>query len=302
MTFVSLKHWMIEVRVPFLLLPLVLSLVGGVLAYSDGSFDHITFAAFTAVLVLLHITVNTLNEYKDDSTGIDRNQRHRSVFNGGTGMIQAGFVRPKDVLAVSLGCAVIALVIGLWVVWEAGLVLLPLLALGMMFALLYTHIFARKMLGEIAAGLGLGFLPVLGAYMVQTGGISSGCLVLATAAGFLTFNLLLLNEFPDTEADRSGGRRNIVLRFGLSKAAWIYTSLNVAVYLMLLVFAVLGTIPLLSVLGLLTVPLAFQAASSALHWTEETDVFASGLKKNVMVVLITQVLVVIGIAMTAALP
>ncbi|MDD1772967.1 MAG: prenyltransferase [Methanomassiliicoccales archaeon] len=291
----SLKHWLIEVRVPFLLLPLVLSLVGGVLAYSEGSFDPLTFAAFTAVLVLLHITVNTLNEYKDDSTGIDHNQRHRSVFNGGTGMIQAGFVRPKDVLAVSLSCATIALALGLWVVWVAGLILLPLLALGMTFALLYTHIFARRMLGEVAAGLGLGFLPVLGAYMVQTGGISSGCLVLATAAGLLTFNLLLLNEFPDTEADRNGGRRNIVLRFGLSKAAWIYTLLNAAVYLMLLVFAVLGTIPALSALGLLTVPLAYQAASSALHWTESTSVFASGLKKNVMVVLVTQILIVVGI-------
>jgi 1,4-dihydroxy-2-naphthoate polyprenyltransferase len=297
----SFKHWMIEIRVPFLLLPMVLSLVGGVLAYNEGPFDLPLFLAFTAVLVLLHITVNTLNEYKDDSTGIDRNQRHRSVFNGGTGMIQAGFVRPKDMLVVSLSCATIALAIGLWVVWVAGLILLPLLALGMMFALLYTHIFARRMLGEVAAGLGLGFLPVLGAYMVQTGGISSGCLVLATAAGLLTFNLLLLNEFPDTEADRTGGRKNIVLRFGLGKAAWIYTALNVAVYLMLLVFAILGTIPALSALGLLTVPLAYQAASSALHWTESTDVFANGLKKNVMVVLITQVLVVVGMVMTAVL-
>lgn len=292
---------MIEIRVPFLLLPMVLSLVGGVLAYNEGSFDLPLFIAFTAVLVLLHITVNTLNEYYDDRTGIDRQQRNRTVFNGGTGMIQAGFVRPRQVLAVAIGSAIIALAIGLWVVYEAGMLLLPLLALGMIFALLYTQIFARNLLGEISAGLGLGFLPVLGAYMVQTGSISAGCLVLAIAAGILTFNLLLLNEFPDTEADRSGGRRNLVLLFGIGKAAWLYTILNVTVYLMILLFAIIGTIPALSALGLLTVPLAYQAASSALHWTESTNVFANGLRNNVMVVLITQVLVVVGMVMTAVL-
>lgn len=297
----SLKHWMVEIRAPFLLLPLVLSLVGGVLAYHDGSFDHLNFLLFTAVLLLLHITVNTLNEYYDDRTGIDHNQRMRSAFNGGTGMLQAGLVRPRQVLGVAIGSMVLGLVLGMYLVITVSWTLLPVLLLGTLFAIFYTQIFARNMLGEVAAGLGLGVLPILGAYMVQTASLSVGALVLSLAAGLLTFNLLLLNEFPDTEADLAGGRRNLVLALGTGGAAWVYTALNVAVYGLLILFAWLGDIPPLSVLGLATMPLAYKAASAAFRGPEERESFVSGQRNNVMVVLATQVLVVLGIFIPLAL-
>jgi 1,4-dihydroxy-2-naphthoate octaprenyltransferase len=76
---------------------------------------------------------------------------------------------------------------------------------GMLFAPFYTQIFARNVLGEVAAGLGS--LPVIGAYLVQTQDLSLPLILLAFASGILTFNLLLINEFPDVEADRNGGRR-----------------------------------------------------------------------------------------------
>ncbi len=40
----------------------------------------------------------------------------------------------------------------------------------------------------------------------------------------MTFNLLLLNEFPDEEADRAGGRRNLVLLLGRKGAALVYAA------------------------------------------------------------------------------
>ncbi len=48
----------------------------------------------------------------------------------------------------------------------------------------------------------------------------------AWAAGvpafLMTFNLLLLNEFPDEKADRAGGRLNLVLLLGRRRAALVY--------------------------------------------------------------------------------
>jgi 1,4-dihydroxy-2-naphthoate octaprenyltransferase len=38
----------------------------------------------------------------------------------------------------------------------------------------------------------------------------------------MTFNLLLLNEFPDTEADRVGKRRHLVILLGPKRAGWVY--------------------------------------------------------------------------------
>jgi 1,4-dihydroxy-2-naphthoate octaprenyltransferase len=41
-------------------------------------------------------------------------------------------------------------------------------------------------------------------------------------AFFMTFNLLLLNEFPDEAADRAGGRRHLVILLGRKGAAALY--------------------------------------------------------------------------------
>jgi 1,4-dihydroxy-2-naphthoate octaprenyltransferase len=296
----SLKLWMVEIRAPFLLLPIILSFVGGLMAFYDGNFNSLYFGLFTAILVLLHITVNTLNEYFDHKTGIDFNTR-RTMFNGGSGILQAGLLTPKQVLRVASACFVIAALISAYLLYNVGLVLLPIVVLGMLFSLFYTQLFARKLLGEISAGLGLGFLPILGSYMVNTGTISPNCIVLAVAGGILTFNLLLLNEFPDIEADRNGGRKNLAISLGVKKAAKLYTLLTFSVYGILVLFVVFGTIPPLCLLGLLTLPFAYKAVRISFTDPGKGERFVLGQKANVQVVLLTQVLLSVGIAVSLML-
>jgi len=296
----SLRDWMIEVRAPFLLLPVILSLVGSSLALYNGHLDIVNVVLFTAVLVLLHITVNTLNEYYDHKTGIDAHTR-RTIFNGGTGILQEGRLTPRQVLRAAVGCFVLAAVLSSYLVLKVGPALVPLVVLGMIFALFYTQIFARNMLGEIAAGLGLGTLPVLGAYMVQIPVLSLGSVVLSLVAGILTFNLLLLNEFPDLEADVQGGRRNIVIRLGTRRAAQLYTALTFSVYGILSLFVAAGMLPPLSLLGLATIPFAYKAASVSFTDPRSTGSFVQGQKANVQVVLITQIFVAMGIVATVLL-
>lgn len=295
----SLKVWMVEIRVPFLLLPVILAIVGTSLALYDGHFDAINFALFTAVLVLLHITVNTLNEYYDHLSGIDANNTRRTMFNGGTGTLQAGLLSPQQVLNMAIASFVIAAMIAAVVVYRTGPVLIPLVVLGMVFALFYTQIFARNMFGEIAAGLGLGVLPVLGAYMVQNPDPTATCIALSLMAGILTFNLLLLNEFPDLEADIKGGRRNLVIALGYRKAAWLYAALTFSVYGILLLLVVLDMLPSLSLLGLLTLPIAFKAASMSFTDPREISSFQLGQKANVQVILGTQAFLALGLLVAA---
>lgn len=291
---------MIEVRAPFLLLPVILALVGSSLALYHGSLDVVNLALFTAVLVLLHVTVNTLNEYFDHRTGIDSHTR-RTMFNGGTGILQEGRLSPRQVLRAAIGCFVLAALLSSYLVAKVGLALVPLVVLGMVFALFYTQLFARNMLGEIAAGLGLGTLPVLGAYMVQIPVLSLDALVLSLVAGILTFNLLLLNEFPDLEADRQGGRRNFVIRLGIRRSAQLYTLLTFSVYGILAVFVGVGMLPPLSLLGLLTIPFAYRAASLSFTDPRRSGTFLQGQKANVQVVLVTQTFVAVGIVASVLL-
>jgi 1,4-dihydroxy-2-naphthoate octaprenyltransferase len=59
----------------------------------------------------------------------------------------------------------------------------------------------------------------------------------------MTFNLLLLNEFPDEEADRAGGRRNLVILLGRAAAAHLYVALGSMVPISLMAGAVVGALP-----------------------------------------------------------
>ncbi len=174
--------------------------------------------------------------------------------------------------------------------WLLLLIIIP----GMLFALFYTQIFARSMLGEVVAGLGLGSLPVIGAYLVQVQNFPLSLLILAIASGILTFNLLLLNEFPDTEADKMGGRRNLVILLGSKRAAWLYLAGTICVYGVIIVGIVLSIFPLLVVIALLTLPFAFRAVQGAFRGSEQLSHFLRAQKANVQVVLITQILFVVG--------
>jgi 1,4-dihydroxy-2-naphthoate octaprenyltransferase len=157
----------------------------------------------------------------------------------------------RAALVFGLVCAAVGLAIGLWFLAVVGLVLLPVVIAGAVAVLAYTDVLARRGIGELAAGFGLGAGPVAGTALVQDGTWISASLWVAVPAFFMTFNLLLLNEFPDEAADRDGGRRNLVLIFGRKTAAWIYAVAALGTPLVLIVGVVLGELPLPVLLGVL---------------------------------------------------
>ena len=59
----------------------------------------------------------------------------------------------------------------------------------------------------------------------------------------MTFNLLLLNEFPDEEADRAGGRRNIVLMLGRRGAGLVYAAAGILTPAAIVAAVVLKALP-----------------------------------------------------------
>jgi 1,4-dihydroxy-2-naphthoate octaprenyltransferase len=177
----------------------------------------------------------------------------------------------------------------LWV----GPDLLPILVIGAVATLAYTEFLARHYVGELFAGLGLGALPVLGTALVQDGSLGPTAVLAAVPAFLMTFNLLLLNEFPDEAADRAGGRRNLVLLLGRPGAARLYAGFALAVPVVILA-GVLGRIlPLPALVGLLPSLLLL----APLRWAfrrpaEEVPVPALGA--NVGWILLTNALLAAG--------
>jgi 1,4-dihydroxy-2-naphthoate octaprenyltransferase len=106
-------------------------------------------------------------------------------------------------------------------------------------------------------------------------------------------NLLLLNEFPDVEADTTAKRRTLPIAIGKEKASIVYSVLTGIVYLWIIGGVVAGQMPILSLLGLLTLPLAIKAIRGARKHQDMTTLVPA-MTNNVLVVLLTQLLMGIG--------
>ena len=237
-------------RAPFLLLPPTLVAAGAAGAAWTGTFSWARTLLALIGLVALHMAVNILNEWSDMRTGIDL-ETERTPFSGGSGTLPAGGMGSRTALVFGLVCSGIGLAVGLWFLSKVGWVLLPIILAGALAVLAYTDVLARIGVGEMAAGFGLGAGPVIGTALVQGGGWSEAAMAASIPAFFMTFNLLLLNEFPDEGADRSGGRRNLVILLGRKAAARVYVLAGLATPAALIVAVYLGVLPALCLVAAL---------------------------------------------------
>jgi len=286
-------------RGPFLLLPVTLIAAGAAAAAYDfpGSISISATVLALVGLLCLHVGVNTLNEVGDMQSGIDLRTK-RTPFSGGSGTLPAGRLSTRIALRWGLSATSIGLVIGLWFLYRIGWVMLPLLAFGGVAVLFYTRFWLRTGLGEIFAGLGLGALPVIGTALVQDGRLGHAAIAASIPAFFMTFNLLLLNEFPDLEADRSGGRRHLVILLGPRRAAIVYVAAALATPASIIIATCLELLPISALIAALPTILLWPALRWALAEPERTPPLAA-LGGNVVWNLTTNLLMSAGLALAA---
>jgi 1,4-dihydroxy-2-naphthoate octaprenyltransferase len=288
----GLKVWFLEMRPQFLTLSVVLAFLGTTIAWYDGSFNlcYALLAGFG--LVLTHASVNIINDYFDYKSGIDLAAK-RTPFSGGSGILPAGLLTPKQALWLGLSSLIITIPIGIFFIIISGWQLLPLLLVAALFILLYSPFILKRPWPEWVAGAGLGALPILGLYFVQTGAYTWQAVIASIPSFLLVHNLLLLNEFPDTEADVKANRKTLPLTIGKKNAAIFYAVVAIAVYVWIFAWTMARVMPVWTLLALLTIPLAIRAIRGAVH-NDDPSRLMPGMAANVMMVLSTQLLMGIG--------
>jgi 1,4-dihydroxy-2-naphthoate octaprenyltransferase len=288
----KLKTWFLAVRPQFLVLSVVLAFLGTSLAWYDGYFNlGLALLAFIGLL-LAHVSVNVLNDYFDYRSGIDLEVK-RTPFSGGSGVLPAGLLTPRQVFWLGMASFLLIVPIGVYFLILRGWLLLPLLLIGALCIFIYTPFVLKTKWPEWAAGLGLGTLPVLGIYFVQTATYNFPLIVASVPSGILVHNLLLLNEFPDVEADRTANRKTLPIIMGRKRAGVVYSALTVIVYLWIIGGVVGGIMPAFSLITLLTLPLAIKAIQGALK-PQEMSKLMPAMANNVLMVLLVQFLLATG--------
>ncbi|TET49690.1 MAG: prenyltransferase [Dehalococcoidia bacterium] len=287
-----LKLWFLETRPQFLILSVVLAFLGTSIAWYDGYF-HLGYALLAGFgLLLTHISVNTLNDYFDYRSGVDLATR-RTPFSGGSGILPAALLSPKQVFWLGTSSFLLAAGIGVFFILVQGWLLLPLLLLAAVCILFYTPVILKMPWPEWVAGLGLGVLPILGLYFAQAAQYNWHAVIAAVPSGILVHNLLLLNEFPDTEADAQGGRRTLPIIMGGARASLIYAAFTMAVYLWIIGWVIARVMPVFSLISLLTLPFALKAIKGSRKHQDMAQLVPA-MGSNVLVVLVTQLLLGIG--------
>lgn len=285
------------IRVPFLILALILGILGAAVAWYEsrrfGSpFDMGYALLATFGLLVAHAAVNIFNEYFDCRSGLDYRTR-RTPFSGGSGAIPSGLLTTQEALWLGVACFILIIPIGLFFTWVKGWMLVPLLVLAMLLIVLYSPLILKMDYPEWSPGLGLGILPVMGAYFVHASEYTLTAFIASMPSYFLVHNLLLLNEFPDVEADITVGRRTLPITLGKKGAAVVFSAAVLMVYLWIIGAVMLHFMPVWVLLALLTLPIGLQVIRGSFRY-DDREAFLQAMMKNVQVVLLTQALIAAG--------
>jgi 1,4-dihydroxy-2-naphthoate octaprenyltransferase len=256
---------------------LVITAVACVLGTSVAAVSGLTLNGWAAVVtlvlaVLMHAAANVINDYHDALSGADAvNSQGLFPFTGGARLIQNGDVSVQDtyLLAKSLLLMSVPAGLVLAVCTGSGLVWLGLagVLLGWGYSAPPLALMSRG-LGELTVALTWG-LVVVGADYVQRGSFAAMPVVLAVSYALLVGNILVINGFPDAQADAQVGKRTLVVRLGARGAAWVYALWAVLAHVWL-VLGVWPSIHAVSVLwGWVSLPVSLVACAWLFQYADQ---------------------------------
>jgi 1,4-dihydroxy-2-naphthoate octaprenyltransferase len=260
--------WLVIMRLPFLTATFVPLLVGAAVANFLGYDVSWGWLGLTVLGgSLLHIGTNTANDYFDHTSGTDEaNYNYMGPYSGGSRSIQMGLISAKGMLTVSLVAFLLSAVVGVPLIQKAGMDVLWLGLIGFVSGFFYTappfRFASRKGLGELLIGLNFGPLMVAGSALVQTGQILPEALLAGIPIGLLVAAIVYVNEFPDHDGDKATGKDTLIVVFGLEQARLGYVFLVVGAFVSIIVMALNGTLPTLSLIALPAAYLGIRAVQT----------------------------------------
>ena len=250
--------WLRVIRVRFLLASVIAVLVGLALNWSQNGtiayFD--AFLTFAGVMAL-HASVDLLNDYWDFKRGIDT-KTTRTKMSGGTGVLPEGLLKPSTVYRAGVIFLIIGSLIGSYFVITYGI----LIAIILGFAILSIYFYSTKIvdsgLGEFFVGV-KGSMIVIGTFFIQSGEVNFESILAGVVVGTLSSLVLFIASFPDHDADKSKGRKTLVIVVGKEKARKIFWIFPLIVYSVILIGVSVNLFPLLSLICFLGFPLMIKS-------------------------------------------
>lgn len=208
----KLESWILASRPKTLLAAVVPVMVGSALAINKGKFIFIY--AFIALLcsLLIQIGTNYINDLYDFLKGADNENR-----KGPLRVLASGLITVNEMKAGSVIVFLVAFILGLILVYEAGTVILIIGILAIIAGIAYTagpFPLAYNGLGDLFVFMFFGIVGTTGTYYIQAKEFSMIAFLTSIPVGALITNILVVNNFRDIEEDKAAGKNTLAVIFG----------------------------------------------------------------------------------------
>jgi len=297
----QLKLWIRATRAPFFQAVIIPAFLGAAVAwYETGLFFIWYFLLAVIGVVCLNAGTNLANDYFDHKSRADDINKEATRFSGGARVIQEGLISPAKIYQASLIFFCLVALIGLYLTYTRGLVVLIIGIVGVLSGYFYTASPIRigyRGWGELLVGLNCGPLVVLGAYYVQAQTLSVAALFVSVPVGLLITAVLYINQFPDYTPDKLSEKRTLVVKIGRERALKGFYLLVIFAYLFIILGVIMRIIPWIGLVSLFTFPLAWKAIKTARSNYTDTKGLIPAMSNTVATHLITGLLLSFGYIM-----
>ncbi|MGE3668300.1 MAG: 1,4-dihydroxy-2-naphthoate polyprenyltransferase [Polyangiaceae bacterium] len=225
----SFGAWVLACRPATLSASSVPVLVGTACAFLAGGFKLGPAVAALVGAGLLQIGSNFANDVFDYEKGADTEERL-----GPTRAVQAGLVSPAGMKRGMWLVFALALVVGIYLTWVAGPVIIVIGLCSIAAAIAYTggpYPLGYHGLGDVFVMLFFGFVAVLGTIYVQLHALTRLGWLASIPVGALATAILVVNNVRDCDTDREAGKRTLAVRFGKRAGIAEYILLYAVSYL-----------------------------------------------------------------------
>jgi len=253
-----LSVWLRVIRVRFLLASVIAVSLGLALNWwQNFSIDPLDAILIFAGVMALHASVDLLNDFWDFKRGIDT-KTTRTKMSGGTGVLPEGLLKPSSVYRAGIAFLIIGSVIGGYFIITDGIVIGIILG----FAILSIYFYSTKI---VDSGLGEFFVAVkssmivIGTFYIQSGQITIESILGGIVVGVLSSLVLFIASFPDHDADKSKGRKSLVIAVGKEKASKLFWIFPLVSYFVIIIGVSTNLFPILSLITLLGIPLMIKS-------------------------------------------
>lgn len=288
-----LSVWFRVIRVRFLLVSIIAVSVGLSLNWwQHGSFDAFA-AVFTFIGVMaLHASVDLLNDFWDFKRGIDT-KTPKTKMSGGTGVLPEGLLAPSAVYRAGVASLVAGSAIGGYFIITHGMVVAVILGFAIVSIYFYSTKIVDSGLGEFFVAV-KGSMIVIGAYFIQSGAVTPESILAGIAVGSLSSLVLFITSFPDHDADKSKGRRTLVILVGKSKAVNLFWLFPLISYLAIVTGVVTSLFPVSTLVSMSALPLMIKSGHGLRKNYDSVDKLVPFMSSTMMFGRVTGALFVVG--------